>query len=64
MKHDSDKLAEETVRRGLLRAAMGGKTETCPLCGQIVLSVAVHFASCSKTKDELTPGPSPAKESV
>lgn len=48
-------LPEAELVKGLTRAAMAGHTETCPLCGETVVSVALHFLSCPKVAAEREP---------
>lgn len=48
-------MMEEALDRlnpGLLRSALAGHRETCPLCGEAVLSVALHFVTCPKVTEE------------
>lgn len=42
----------DALRPGLLKSALAGHKEVCPLCGQEVLSVALHFASCPVANEE------------
>lgn len=39
---------EANIAKVLIERAFSGQTEQCPLCGQEVLSVAVHFVRCPK----------------
>lgn len=41
---DADAL--QTIEQVLIKRALSGLKEKCPLCGEEVLSVAVHFSSC------------------
>lgn len=49
-----DKLddAIEKLKPGLLKSALAGHIEICPLCGSKVLSVALHFVNCPMAGDE------------
>lgn len=42
----------EVLRPGLLKSALQGHKETCPLCGEEVFSVALHFVSCTVVTEE------------
>lgn len=45
------RVSEEEIIKTLTEAALRGHKETCPLCGTIVVSVALHFLTCSKLID-------------
>lgn len=48
-------LPEAELVKGLTRAAMAGHSEACPLCGEVVVSVALHYLSCPKVAAEREP---------
>jgi len=46
------KTKEKQLADDLLKAALTGHTEVCPLCGGTFVSVALHYFSCPKTKED------------
>jgi hypothetical protein len=56
-----DKLEDslDRLKPGLLKSALAGHTEICPLCDSVVLSVALHFVSCLMVAEQKEKSESP-----